>query len=220
MMNTPQARKDKLLSTKLEDEVVIYDPETKQAHSLNRTAVAVWNHSDGNTAIADLQQRVSADVGTPVSEAAVWLALRQLERANLLTGKLASIEPMTRRHLLHQAGKFGAAAALATPMVMSAIVPAAAATCSVCGTVLVGATVTNCQCAGTFNPATCSGTPVLSNQCVNLTASLGSCGTTIGVGGVTVITSCPAGSACVAFANNGCAGSCHSTCTLIGACTC
>ena len=68
-MNLPQAKKTNLLTTELEDEVVVYDPDSKQAHSLNRTAVAVWNHCDGKTSLGDLQRRVSAEVGAPISEA-------------------------------------------------------------------------------------------------------------------------------------------------------
>jgi hypothetical protein len=129
-MNLPQARKDHLLTTQLEEEVIVYDPERKQAHSLNRTAVAVWNYADGQTSMADMQQRVSADIGAPISEAAVWLALRKLERAHLLAEGLASTEPITRRRVLSQAGRFGAAAMIATPIVLSATVPAAAAAAS------------------------------------------------------------------------------------------
>src|SRR5205807_232216 len=132
-MKSPQARKDNLLTAELEDEVVVYDPERKQAHSLNRTALAVWNHSDGQTSLSDLKERVSAEVGTPVSEAAVLLALRKLERAHLLAEKLGAIEPMTRRQVLGKAGRFGAAAMIATPVVLSTAVPGAAAgICSAC----------------------------------------------------------------------------------------
>jgi hypothetical protein len=130
-MNLPEAKKTNLLTTELEDEVVVYDPERKQAHSLNRTALAVWNQCDGQSSLTDLQRRVSADVGTPISEATVLLALRKLERAGLLAEKLGSFEPMSRRRLLGNAGRLGAAA-VAAPIVVSALVPvaAAAASCS------------------------------------------------------------------------------------------
>jgi hypothetical protein len=128
-MDLPRGRRDDLLTTNLDDEVVIYDPESKQAHSLNRLAVAVWNHADGSRSIEDLQRLASDDVGVPVDQASVWLALRKLERARLLTEKLGTGGPMTRREVLHKAGRLGATA-MVTPIIASALVPMAAAAAS------------------------------------------------------------------------------------------
>jgi hypothetical protein len=128
-MNLFRARTDKLLRTDLEDEVVIYDPERKQAHSLNKVAVAVWNHADGKSSIEDVQKRVIAELGVPVGEAEVWLALKKLERAHLLMAKLTSAHPMTRREAIGKGARIGAAAAV-TPLVASVLVPTAAAAAS------------------------------------------------------------------------------------------
>lgn len=167
-MNVPRSRRDDVLTTKLDDEVVVYDPETKQAHSLNRVAVAVWNHADGSQTIDDLRQRVSDEVGIPVAQEAVWLALRKLEKAHLLMEKLGA-GPLTRREMLGKAGRYGAAA-MATPLIASALVPiAAAATSPHCGAGSGG------SCAGGFvfgcdGAATCAcvstffGTSVCTNN--------------------------------------------------------
>src|SRR6267143_2596281 len=167
MMKLPEARTDKILTTDLEDEVVVYDPERKQAHSLNRTAVAVWRYSDGQSSLAEIRRRVIAELGSPISEASVWLALRKLERAHLLAEKLGSAEPMTRREVLGKAGRFGAAAMIATPIVLSAAVPAAAAIGSPCGTVVCNPAGT-CICFATVGAAakSCLVTAVSSIPCV------------------------------------------------------
>jgi hypothetical protein len=127
-MTLPRARRDDLLTTELDDEVVVYDPERKQAHCLNRTAVAVWHHCDGANGIADLQQLVSDEIGVPLDERGLWLALRKLERAHLLVDKLEP-DGITRRLMLGKTGRF-AGAALAVPILVSVLVPTAAAAAS------------------------------------------------------------------------------------------
>jgi Coenzyme PQQ synthesis protein D (PqqD) len=124
-MKPPRARSGNLLRADLDDEVVLYDPVRKEAHSLNRVAVAVWNHADGTNTIERLQRLASDEIGTPIDQEAVWLALRKLERAHLLMEKLAGVGPMTRREVMGKAGKYGAAA-MATAVITSAPVPAAA----------------------------------------------------------------------------------------------
>lgn len=215
-MNLPRARTDDLLTTQLEDEVVVYDPARKQAHSLNRTALAVWNHSDGQTSVSELQRRVSEDVGAPVSEAAVWLALRKLERAHLLTERLASTEPITRRHLLGQAGKFGAAAMLVTPIVVSAGVPAAALACSSCGTGPAPTGTDKCVCGAHITACSVSGSPTTLPVCYD---NLVTTTSTAGTGGACHTDAdcigAPA-SLCIIDGANTCNGTCHpAPCTLL-----
>jgi hypothetical protein len=168
VMNLPLAKTTNLLTTELEDEVVVYDPERKQAHSLNRTAVAVWNHCDGETSIGELQRRVSTEVGASVSEEAIWLALQKLERAHLLAEKLVSAGSITRREALEHAGRLGAAAMVATPLVFTAAVPAAAAVCSPCGILPSGTTVGTCACVDTTDTVPqrkCVATSAFSTAC-------------------------------------------------------
>jgi len=194
-MDLPRARRDDLLTTKLDDEVVVYDPESKRAHSLNRLAVTVWNHADGSKSVDELRQAVSDEIGIPVDTTAVMNAMRKLERAHLLLSKATAVGPMTRREMLTKSGKFGAAA-MATPLIASAFVPMAAAAASV---------VTHPECTGascsTFIP--CSST---NPDCV--CAALGA---PFGPGGICVPGStscgvtgpcgpsgeCPAGNVCV-----------------------
>jgi hypothetical protein len=171
------------LSTNLDDEVVVYDPQRKQAHSLNRTAVAVWNHCDGSTSIDELRRLASEEVGHQLDMPGVWLALRKLERAHLLTERINDTSPMTRREMLGKAGRFGAAA-MATPLIASALVPVAAAAASPPGT-NCSPTSPFCQCAITYEGA---GNPGHA-ACVNITTPLiGSCHSSA---------TCPSGRVCV-----------------------
>jgi hypothetical protein len=163
-MDVPRTRRDDLLTTKLDDEVVVYDPESKQAHSLNRLAVAVWNHADGSKSIDELQQSVSDEIGTPVDQTAVVNAIRKLERAHLLLDKVRAVGPLTRRQMLTKSGKLGAAA-IVTPLIASAFVPVAAAAASV----IIHPECTGATC-GTFTECS-SGNP----DCV--------CGSICGPGG-------------------------------------
>ncbi len=130
-MNPRQARPSELLKTDLGEEVVIYDPESKRAHSLNQLAVSVWNHFDGEKSIADLARLVSAEVGRPIDGSTIEDALRQLEQAQLLTRRFQEVGGKTlgRREMLRKAGQIGGAA-LATPIVASILVPTAAAAAS------------------------------------------------------------------------------------------
>ena len=130
-MNPPQAKTSELLKTDLGEEVIIYDPESNRAHSLNRLAATIWRHCDGRNTIADLRRLASADIGGLIDEPTVWAALNQLEQANLLEMQLedGGKKTLGRRELLRKAGQIGTAA-VATPIVASVLVPTAAAAAS------------------------------------------------------------------------------------------
>lgn len=205
----PRARHDHLLTTQLEDEVVVYDPERKQAHSLNRVAVSVWNHADGRTTVEGLQSLVARDTGLPVERAAVVFALHKLERAHLLLDRLAATTPMTRREAFSKAGRFGAAAVIATPIIASAFVPMAAAAASVCigpgspGTSAGATCGTTCQCLKTMTPSG-PGNPA----CVDYTALRGtSCGPRS-----TGFLACAPGDICVQLDSSRNLGLCYGAC--------
>lgn len=128
MTHSPRARRD-ILATALDEEVVVYDPERQMAHSLNREALAVWNHCDGNKSVTELQQLASADLAQAIDAGRVWLILRRLEAAHLLVGRVGRSGLVSRREMLGTVGRIGVAA-LATPVVASTLVPVAAAAAS------------------------------------------------------------------------------------------
>jgi hypothetical protein len=218
-MNLPSARRDDLLTTKLDDEVVVYDPERKQAHSLNRVALAVWNHSDGAKTIEELQRAASEEVGVPVDQGAIWVALSKLEKANLLLGKVSTAGAMTRRDMLGKAGRYGAMA-VATPLIASALVPMAAAAASACvGTTPPGTAgghcssgTATCQCVNRMTPS-----GPAAPTCVDTVATFGACGF-ITPGTFTDCTT--AGTICIEVDGSAIAGVCFGPCPTTQTCNC
>ena len=96
----PTARKDQLIIQKAHDEVLVYDLKTDKAHCLNLTAASVWNSCDGKSTVADIVRRLGGELGAPIDEEIVWLALTQLEKFDLLDAKLTkpkTIIGMSRR---------------------------------------------------------------------------------------------------------------------------
>ena len=150
----PLARKDELIVKEVDDELLVYDKQTDEAHCLNNTAAQVWRNCDGEKSIADIQVSVENEVGKQVDEELVWLALDQLERSKLLD-RVPPTAPilsgMNRRQLMRTIGLTAAA----IPLVTSIVAPSAVSATSVCGAPCDP--VTN-QCT---NPAcnTCSGNP-------------------------------------------------------------
>jgi hypothetical protein len=112
----------------LPDEELIYDLKTHQAYCLNKTAAAVWDCCDGETTVPAMAQALAHELGLEVSEEWVWLALRQLHRSALLEPGILWPETISRRAVLRKLG----ASALAIPMVLAIVVPAAAQAAS-CG---------------------------------------------------------------------------------------
>src|SRR6266536_1638610 len=103
-----------------------------KAQCLNRTAALVWNRCDGKSPVREMIMALEKELHTPVSAEVVWLALEQLNKANLLADRLpkSTVQPaMTRRAVMKRIG-FGAA--IAVPLVTSILAPS------------VGADVTSC----------------------------------------------------------------------------
>lgn len=129
MERMPSARSEGLIVESLEDELLVYDSERDRAHSLNAVAATVWELSDGRREAAVLAETAAAKLGEPVSEAAVWRALSQLDERGLLVGALPrrmSGPEYSRRQALRRMGMIGASAAFAAPLVKSIVVPTAA----------------------------------------------------------------------------------------------
>jgi len=215
-MTLHRPRRSDLLMTKLDDEVVVYDPERKQAHSLNRLAVAVWDHAENAKTVEELQRNVSQALDVAIDQSAVVGALRMLERAHLVATRLVASGGITRRDALKKAGRYGAAAVIATPIIASALVPVAAAAASVCiGPGSPGSTAgatcgATCQCLKTMTP-TGIGSPV----CVDFTgATLTLCGPRPGG-----YIACPTGKICVEIDGSSDLGLCFPPCST-PTCTC
>ena len=133
----PQARNQGLIVAEVDDELVVYDKLRDRAHQLNPVAALVWRRCDGGTTVAELTSLLQSRFGASLDESAVWLALRQLDRAHLLAGPLAVPERfgrLSRRGALKAgAAAIGAGAAVSLVTSMSAPTPAYAASCATLG---------------------------------------------------------------------------------------
>jgi hypothetical protein len=137
----PRARSDELIVSEVEDEVLVYDLKRDRAHCLNRTSAFVWRHCDGEATVAELTALLRRELEAPVDERAVWLALDQLGRANLLRERLASpahATDISRRAFVRKAGVSLVGGAILLPAVTSIRAPVAAQ---------AGTPITPAQCA-------------------------------------------------------------------------
>ncbi len=120
----PKAHQEVLVSYLGSDETVVYDMKTNKAHCLNATAAFVWQRCDGAQSVDNIARQFAAQQQTVVDESVVWLALKQLDQAQLLEDRVAddTIVDVNRRAVLK---KLGVAAAIALPVVASLLVPEA-----------------------------------------------------------------------------------------------
>jgi hypothetical protein len=154
--HTPTARKNGLVVRKLKDEVLIYDVEAHQAHCLNLSAAEIWERCDGSQTVSDLSSTFTLDgnVSEHQREQMVWVALDQLEKANLLNKPVPKPEiilGMSRRQLMKTAG---IAALIAIPIVSTILAPTAAqaSTCLASGQ---GCGVSAQCCSGLCSAGVC-----------------------------------------------------------------
>lgn len=124
-MNNPKARHDDVFSENLAGETIVYDKPNHRAHTLNRTAAAIWESADGTKSVDELARILELDLGLPAERGVVLLALSQLQDAGLLeTGtETEQVEPgATRREMARRFAVAGVSAAL-VPFVASVVAP-------------------------------------------------------------------------------------------------
>src|SRR4051794_20055196 len=94
-----QARRHDVVSTWVEDELVIYDSAGGAAHALDRVTALVWESCDGRTGIKAIAARLRADVDPKAGVADVDAALAKLREEGLL--EEPALQPrVSRRHAL------------------------------------------------------------------------------------------------------------------------
>jgi hypothetical protein len=120
---TPKAKTERLIVREIDGETLVYDRSRHAASCLNEFAARVWRECDGETSVAAIAAALGED------ERAVWLALHQLTKAQLLTEAIAfppdMSAPKSRREIGARLGL--GAAAFVTSIV--APMPAQAASC-------------------------------------------------------------------------------------------
>ena len=119
----PRARTNQLVTRDLGDELLVYDLERHKAYCLNRVAMQVFRHCDGETTIPDMAHRVGNALGLPIDDHAVRLGLMRLEKAHLLDGPGRQILYTSRREMLRTLGR---AAVVVVPLVTAITVPTSA----------------------------------------------------------------------------------------------
>lgn len=127
----PLARTDQLIVKEVDNEVLVYDLKTDQAHCLNKTAAMVWRQCDGKTTVQDIARSLPQGDTSSVDETVVWLALDEMKRFNLLEvtpAKPVELLGLSRRQVMRTLG----VAAIALPVVVSIVSPTPAHAASPC----------------------------------------------------------------------------------------
>ena len=133
MQRIPAVRRDGLIISEVDGEILIYDQETHQAYCLNETAALAWKLCDGTQTAGEITSALRLQLGEPLDEQFVYHAVEQFSQKNLLT-ELSNVVPLStgnrisRRRLMRT---FGLASMVALPLVTSMVVPtpAQAGTC-------------------------------------------------------------------------------------------
>lgn len=120
----PRPRTEQLIVEQQGDETLVYDLISHRAHCLNPVASKIWSQCDGRRSLNEVADVVHRDTGLPADAEIVRLALRQLEKADLLE-KVPLPEAVafaSRRQVMKRLGLAGGIVAL-LPVVASIISP-------------------------------------------------------------------------------------------------
>ena len=145
----PLAREEGLLIEDLNDEIVVFDTKSREAHCLGPLAAVVFAHSDGRTSTEGLAAVASERLNELVEPWQVEEALDQLQERGLLSVVARRLEGGTTRRQALKRSAVAGGAVVAAPLVTSVFPPAAAAAGSAtCGAVPgePGPTVLCCPC--------------------------------------------------------------------------
>jgi hypothetical protein len=127
---TPKARKERLVTRELPEELLVYDLDRHKASCLNRMAMATWRRCDGQATVPEIAEALRGELGIPVDEPAVWLALERLSRAHLLEEPVVLprwAEGYSRREWVASVARVSA---VLVPAVVSILSPMAASAAS------------------------------------------------------------------------------------------
>jgi hypothetical protein len=130
-----------VLIEEVDDELVVYDRELDQAHTLNRTAALVWRNCDGTRTVAEIAANLRHDGIAVADDELVQLSVDLLAGAGLMDAAAARrpLETrLARRQLLERVGVVGTGS-LVVPVIQTLDAPRAVAaasdqqpTCSSC----------------------------------------------------------------------------------------
>ena len=147
-------KQKKLIARTIDDELLLFDEETSNAHCLNGIAGEMWMACErASTAVevADVLRTQWPDIEKEV----VWASLSRMAAAGLLEETIDEENISTARRELIR--KLGFTAALVLPIVVTSVLIPPAASAASCGHLLS-------PCGGS-NPPCCSGFHCLVGVC-------------------------------------------------------
>ena len=89
----PKVRRDQVLVSDLNGELVLYDERSSRAHRLDGTAAAVWRLADGTATVAEIAMQIADELGVEPSGDLVELGLVSLREADLLEPTASDVRP-------------------------------------------------------------------------------------------------------------------------------
>ena len=116
----PRSRQNDILVERVGDETIVYDGKRHEAHSLNRSATLVWQHSDGEHSVPQLAELLGSELGIEADDSLVEYALDRLANAHLL--ETEPTESLSRRDAVRRLTLAGAAV-VGLPIVLSMVAP-------------------------------------------------------------------------------------------------
>lgn len=128
-MTNPQ-RSTTVISEAMGDGLAVFDPQLQKPYVLNATSALVFQHCDGQTTPQQLTEllRQKFNVARSQAEQLTWLALDELQKANLLQGAFTTTQAprplLSRRRMLGGMAAVGLSLAL-LPLVAPVVVRAA-----------------------------------------------------------------------------------------------
>jgi hypothetical protein len=146
----PRKRRDALVVHELPEETLVYDLERHKALCLGKNISWIWRHCTGQRTPAQIACALEADIGAPVEEDVIRVALHRLSKVRLLREPIAApaaSATSSRRQLLRHAAMLGGL----TIFAISAPTVGQAATCLPAGTCV------NSSCKDALGRICCSG---------------------------------------------------------------
>jgi hypothetical protein len=150
-LRRPKAKTKDVLVEELPEELLLFDRARNRAHCLNRAAGVVWRACDGHRTVPQIAAVTSAELGEPIGDEVVEVALAQLAEARLVEDGGGPRVDRQRRKMIRNL--------LIAPAVLTVLAPTAAraATCTPRGA--------QCQRSSQCCPGlTCKGTIVRTCQ--------------------------------------------------------
>jgi hypothetical protein len=168
-MGDPRARTRGLFVERVDDGLVVYDDESKLAHSLTAEVCAVWELCDGMRTA----ERIAAASG--LDGPLVGRAIGELTECGLLEGMGASHRLVSRREAARRLIGTGGAA-LSAPLIYSLVIGPATAAASTCASNCSNGTViASSSCSATTRGTMGTSTACASGLCYQSDANIITC---------------------------------------------